>query len=56
MDYLEHLNNIIVFHKEHLNMVFQVLCEAVAKTKIMSAEQVVRDEQGEEVRMCIIHV
>lgn len=27
----------------------QALCQAVAKTKIMSAEQVVKDEQGEEV-------
>ena len=32
-------------------MVMQALCEAIAKTKIMSAEQVVKDEQGEEVRI-----
>ena len=31
--------------------VMQALCEAIAKTKIMSAEQVVKDEQGEEVRV-----
>ena len=34
----------------------QALCEAVARTKIMNAEQVVRDEQGEEVRECDTNV
>ena len=34
-----------------MKMVVQALCEAVAKTKITSAEQVVKDEQGEEVRV-----
>ena len=35
-------------------MVIQALCEVVAKTKIMSAEQVVKDEQGEEVRVVYV--
>lgn len=39
---------------EPILMFEQVLCEAIAKTKIMSAEQVVRDEQGEEVRNNVV--
>ena len=42
------LAHILVY--ECLDVVFQALCDAVAKTKIMTAEQVVRDEQGEGVR------
>ena len=40
--------------KLHINIFSQALCEAVAKTKIMNAEQVVRDEQGEEVILMFI--